>query len=413
MQLLDQLDGEPRWQVRRKRVACSTDAAALLTWLPHETEGWVRAAMAKVFGELGGPESQKALEQLVHDESGLVQREAVKALDRLQTLTARFTLRETYAQAEDHNVRRAVIETQVPVGQSPELLGESRLLVPEGVARGKLHFALAHLTDPHSRALAIYNTMLEVGKAIVPSLRDLWKTETEPVVRQMLVDLLANLGEREERQLLLRSLVHEPTIQVRRDIIRIFTKWGGRETRQVFLAALPTEPDENLQVTLIQALTRWKDWDVVHALYSHQTMTVGAPLSYQASQAAIHELIDSLPLVELGICLPREPEAGIRLAIVKIVRHRGAGARNILISALRTEPDPDVRAELIEAVAVWGDEEEIRTLLYECLYYGGKNGGVFTILRILAGHYPPDELNALARPYFDSITTFPESRPTR
>ncbi len=256
MGFIEQLKATPKWQERRELVRECNDAAVLLAWLPHENEGWVRAAIATQLGQLGGPEAHKALDRLAQDESGMVRIAAVGALNTLATLEARFQLRETYARDEDPHVRQAVVQSDVPVGESAAL--------------GKLHATLAYQSDPHKRALAIYNAMLEVGKAVVPTLRDLWKTETEPEVRKMLVDLLANLGEAEERQILLIGLLQEPSSQVRRDIVRIFTKWGGSETRQVFLTALPQESDEILQIALIRALAQWKDRGVARALLTHQ-----------------------------------------------------------------------------------------------------------------------------------------------
>ena len=312
MGFIEQLKATPKWQQRRELVRVCDDAAALLAWLPLEIEGWVRAAIATQLGQLGGPEVHKALEVLAQDESGMVRVAGVKALDAIQNLEARFQIRETYARDEDHVVRRATVETEVPVGESAAL--------------GKLHATLAYQSDPHERALAIYNAMLEVGKAIVPTLHDLWKTETDPVVRQMLVDLLANLGEAQERQLLLTSLLQEPSFLVRRDIVRIFTKWGGSETRQVFLMALPQESDEILQIALIRALAQWKDRGVARALLTHQlppcSMTV-----YKMIQEAIEPILKNLPLAEFGVWLPQEPEAMIRLRIIKEIRQREAAAR--------------------------------------------------------------------------------------
>ncbi|WP_394794424.1 HEAT repeat domain-containing protein [Armatimonas sp.] len=386
MTFFEQLKATPKWQQRRELVRECNDAAALLAWLPLEIEGWVRAPMASKFGQLGGPEAHKALEILAQDESGMVQVAAVGALNTLATLEARFQLRETYARDEDPHVRQAVVQSDVPVGESAAL--------------GKLHATLAYQSDPHKRALAIYNAMLEVGKAVVPTLHDLWKTETEPEVRKMLVDLLAKLGEEQERQLLLTSLLQEPSFLVRRDIVRISTKWGGSETRQVFLTALPQESDEILQIALIRALAQWKDRGVARALLTHQlppcSMTV-----YKMIQEAIEPILKNLPLAELGVWLPQEQEAMIRLRIVKEIRQREAAAREILLAAFHREQDPSVRAELIEAVAVWADEEEIRTLLYQCLRRGEKNRGVFTILRILRGYYPAEELNRLSQLFGD------------
>ena len=307
MQLLDQLNGEPKWQVRRELVRGSTNAAALLAWLPHETEGWVRAAMAKAFGELGGPESQKALEQLVHDESGLVRREAVKALDQLQTLTARITLRETYVQEDDPLVRRAVVESQVPIGESMGL--------------GKLYATLAYETDPLARSRAIQNAAIETGRQLLPNLYTLLQTESAPMVRQTLYDLLLALGGPEALQHVIESINRESSPQVRGHLVHLLSRHGGDAVQDVFLRCILIEQNDAVRAAHVNALGAWKSREMVQTLQalSERFSHIDSYATLMAARRIRDAQLAQLSISELFSWLSTEPSTGLRACIVDLL----------------------------------------------------------------------------------------------
>ena len=364
MGLFEQLKATPRWQERRELVHACNDAAALLAWLPMEIEGWVRAPMASKFGQLGGPEAHKALEVLAQDESGMVRIAAVGALNTLATLEARFQIRETYTRDEDHHVRHAVVQSDVPVGQSEAL--------------GTLHATLDYETDPQKRALAIYWAALAAGKVILPNLHWLWQTENAPEVRQQLAELLASLGGEVEQQLLVRGLTEELSPRVRADLIRLLEKYRGELAREAFLHALPIERDDAVRAALVRALSRWDDREVLEALYKAQEhhATDQTRLTTQAAHQELEKKISQQSGAELLAWLAVEPTAELRNRLLQALCERAPitidGLREFLVAAIKTEHDDRVRASMVRTLGYWHDDEvleQLYVLLSEILDY--------------------------------------------
>ncbi|WP_309708094.1 HEAT repeat domain-containing protein [Armatimonas sp.] len=327
MDILEQLSQESRWQQRRELVRSSTDAVALFAWLPQETEGWVRAAMAKAFGELGGPEAHKALEQLGHDDSGFVRIAAVKALDAIQNLEARFQLREIYARDEDHIVRLSVVETHLPLGESDSL--------------GTLYATLAYQTDPQKRMLAIYNAILEVGQAIVPHLRNLWITETAPEVRLLLVQQLTRFGDGSEPALWRTALLCEKAPTVRAALIKALSDEEDQTTRAVFLKALAQEEIEHLRLQLLQALRHWHDFAIFQAFSAHWN-AFRSPGTYPQVRLLLEDFLTHIPTDELISWLLADESIVHRNQpfLAMEISKRGAEARAILAAILKVKTPP-------------------------------------------------------------------------
>ncbi|MCX6366664.1 MAG: HEAT repeat domain-containing protein [Armatimonadetes bacterium] len=302
----------------------STDAVALFAWLPHETEGWVRAAMAKAFGELGGPESHQALERLGQDDSGMVRIVAVKALEQLADLEAHFQLREIYAHDDDHLVRLSVVETDLPVGESDSL--------------GALYATLAYQADPQKRMLVIYNTILEVGRAIVPHLRNLWITETAPEVRLLLVQQLIRLGDGSEPALWRTALLSEKAPTVRAALIKALSHEEDPATRAVFLKALAQEEIESLRLQLLQALRHWHDFAIFQTFSAHWS-AFRSPGTYLQVGLLLEDFLTHIPTDELIAWLLAEDSITHRSQpfLAMEVHKRGDKAQEILATILKVK----------------------------------------------------------------------------
>ncbi len=345
MGLYEQLKATPRWQVRRELVHSSTDAVALFAWLPHETEGWVRAAMAKAFGELGGPESHKALEQLVHDESGLVRREAVKALDQLQTLTARFTLRETYVQEDDPLVRRAVAESQVPIGE------------PTGL--GKLYTTLAYEKDPLARSRAIQNAAIESGRQLLPNLYTLLQTESAPMVRQTLYDLILALGGPEALQYVIQNINRESSPQVRGSLVHLLSRHGGDSIPDVFLRCILIEQNDMVRAAHVNALGAWQSREMVQTLQaiSERFAHIDSYATLMAARRIRDVQLAQLSVSELFSWLSTEPSTGLRASIVELLikppHATTPGLRRALVAHALHEEDDSIVGTILHFLENW------------------------------------------------------------
>lgn len=354
MGLFEQLKATPRWQERRELVRQTKDAAALLAWLPHEREGWVRAAMATVLGELGGPEAHKALERLTHDDSGFVRIAAIKALDAIANLEARFQVRAAYERDDDPLVRRAAVESGVSVG--------------DAAALGVLESALAQETEPNARASAIYQAMLDAGAAILPRLRQLWNTETAPPVRMQVAEILLRLGDSDDRARLAGALSVEPKPQVRSVLIKYLSLARESSGRQAFLEWFPHEPEPSLQLMLVSALRRWPDRDCFRALVlTNRPLSDSAVIHYKLRRDAWEGILAQLPSALLGSWLLEEPERSVRLILVQALRKRSDEPREVFLTLLRREREPDIAKELIESLLAWDglDHRALFSALYQ------------------------------------------------
>lgn len=107
MPTLSALQSEPSWQKRRELVRQTTDVGVLLAWLPHEKEGWVRAAVATELGKLGGAEALSALRTLAKkDPSPVVQLAAQGALSPPVASPQREKLFDPEIQVRAHAARQ-------------------------------------------------------------------------------------------------------------------------------------------------------------------------------------------------------------------------------------------------------------------------------------------------------------------
>lgn len=351
MGLLEQLKAIPRWQDRREQVRQTEDVAALLAWLPHEKEGWVRAALATQFGQLGGSVAHSALARLsTEDASGLVQVAAAKALAQLGTPEAQQELQKLFEQADDPLVRQAAAQNQT-AGSSEQSAAIETLLE-----------TLRHETIGHKRALALYQAGQRAGAQLLPTLHALWQTETEPLVRQELIGLLARLGGDAELALFVPALRQEPSLHVRISLVKALLTRRTAATQEVFLQALPQEPTEAVRFQLIHALNHWKDRRVLCVLYESINAS-RFPGTYPQIQQMLNNSLRTIPTAELVAWLDDEPRVGLCELFIKALSGRGTEGRQVLLDQLKTQTRRELFRYLIAAVMTWQDEE-VRELLY-------------------------------------------------
>jgi HEAT repeat protein len=110
----------------------------------------------------------------------LVQVAAAKALAQLETPEAQQALQKLAQQTDDLLVRQAATQNQTASSSEPSAAIETLLET------------LRHETIGHKRALALYQAGQRAGAQLLPILHALWQTETEPLVRQELIELLAH-----------------------------------------------------------------------------------------------------------------------------------------------------------------------------------------------------------------------------
>ncbi|MBB6052419.1 HEAT repeat domain-containing protein [Armatimonas rosea] len=348
---MEQLKATPRWQDRRELVRQTDDAGALLAWLPHEKEGWVRAALATRLGQLGGSVSHSALARLSTDDaSGLVQVAAAQALAQLGTPEAQQELQKLLEWADDLLVRQAAAQNQT-AGSSEQSAAIETLLE-----------TLRHETIGHKRALALYQAGQRAGAQLLPTLHALWQTETEPLVRQELIGLLARLGGDAELALFVPALRQEPSMHVRISLVKALLTRRTAATQEVFLQALPQEPTEAVRFQLIHALNHWKDRRVLRVLYESINAS-RFPGTYPQIRQMLDNSLRTIPTAELVAWLDDEPWVGLCELFIKTLSGRGTEGRQVLLDQLTTQTRRELFRYLIPAVMTWQDEE-VRELLY-------------------------------------------------